>query len=166
MKKGFTNFSEGDVVFAKITPCMENGKSAIIGKLVNDVGYGTTEFYVMRCSDRLLNSYLYHLLRSRHFRNEAKGVMTGAVGQQRVPKSFLEEYIINLPLIDEQREIIRIVDSMIDKEQMIAENCERVIEQIDVVKKSILARAFHGDLGTNDPSEESAEEILKQIIAR
>lgn len=164
VKTGFTNFSEGDVVFAKITPCMENGKSAIIGKLVNDMGYGTTEFYVMRCSDRLLNGYLYHLVRSKHFRDEAKSVMTGAVGQQRVPKSFLEEYELKLPSIEEQEEILKIVDGMLCKEHQVAVNCENVIEQIDMMKKSVLARAFRGELGTNNPDDESALNLLKQII--
>lgn len=92
VRSGFTNFSEGDVVFAKITPCMENGKSAVVGKLVNDIGYGTTEFFVLRCSDRLYNRFLYHLVRDKLFRDKAKAVMTGAVGQQRVPKRYLETY--------------------------------------------------------------------------
>ena len=165
VKKGFTNFSEGDVVFAKITPCMENGKSAIIGKLVNDIGYGTTEFFVMRCSKELLNIYLYHMVRSKRFRDEAKAVMTGAVGQQRVPKSFLEEYKIELPSVDEQAEIIRIVDDAICKEQIIVDNCEKVMEQINMMKRTILAKAFRGELGTNDLSEESSIELLKQVIA-
>lgn len=164
VKTGFTNFSEGDVVFAKITPCMENGKSAIIGKLVNDIGYGTTEFYVMRCSNKLSNGYLYHLVRSKHFRDEAKSVMTGAVGQQRVPKSFLEEYELKLPPIEEQEEILKIVDAMVNKEHQVAVNCENVIEQIDMMKKSILARAFRGELGTNNLEEESAVELLKQML--
>ena len=88
VKNGFTNFSEGDVVFAKITPCMENGKSAIIGKLINDIGYGTTEFYVLRCGEELSNKYLHHIVRSKKFRDEAKQNMNGAVGQQRVPKKI------------------------------------------------------------------------------
>lgn len=88
VKNGFTNFSEGDVVFAKITPCMENGKSAIIGKLINDIGYGTTEFYVLRCGEELSNKYLHYIVRSKKFRDEAKLNMTGAVGQQRVPKNI------------------------------------------------------------------------------
>lgn len=164
VKKGFTNFSEGDVVFAKITPCMENGKSAIIRKLVNDIGYGTTEFYVMRCSDKLLNGYLYHLVRSKHFRDEAKAVMTGAVGQQRVPKSFMEDYKIELPSVEEQRAILRLVDMMIEKEQTVADNCEEVIEQIDMMKKAVLAKAFRGELDTNNPDEESSVELLKRIL--
>ena len=164
VRTGFTNFSEGDVVFAKITPCMENGKSAVIGQLVNGIGFGTTEFFVLRCSDRLFNRYLWHLVRDRFFRNEAKAVMTGAVGQQRVPKSFLENYPIALPSVEEQIEIVRILDNSFEKELQVKEAAEQVIDQIDTMKKSILARAFHGELGTNDPADESAEELLKRII--
>lgn len=166
VRSGFTNFSEGDVVFAKITPCMENGKSAVIGKLVNDIGFGTTEFFVLRCSDRLYNRFLYHLVRDKLFRDKAKAVMAGAVGQQRVPKRYLETYKLNLPKFNEQREIVRILDGSFAKEQQTKEAAEAVLDQIELVKKSILARAFRGELGTNDPSEESAVELLKEIIRR
>jgi len=164
VRSGFTNFSEGDVVFAKITPCMENGKSAVVDKLVNDIGYGTTEFFVLRCSDRLYNRFLYHLVRDKLFRDKAKAVMAGAVGQQRVPKRYLETYKLNLPKFNEQREIVRILDGSFAKEQQTKEAAEAVLDQIDLMKKSILARAFRGELGTNDPSEESAVELLKQIF--
>ena len=164
VKNGFTNFSEGDVVFAKITPCMENGKSAIIAKLVNDIGYGTTEFYVLRCGEKLYNKYLYYVIRDIKFRNKAKSVMAGAVGQQRVPKSFMENYPLNLPSVIEQSEIVHILDHLLTKEQQAKEAAEKVLEQIDITKKAILARAFRGELGTNDPNEESAMELLKQIL--
>lgn len=164
VRTGFTNFSEGDVVFAKITPCMENGKSAVIGPLVNNIGFGTTEFYVLRCGKKLYNRFLWHLVRSLSFRNEAKSVMSGAVGQQRVPKSFLENYSFSLPSIEEQIEIVRILDNLFMKELQAKEIAENLIEQIDTMKKSILARAFCGDLGTNDPSDESAVELLKRVL--
>lgn len=164
VRNGFTNFSEGDVVFAKITPCMENGKSAVIGKLVNGIGFGTTEFFVLRCSDKLYNRFLYHLVRGKSFRDKAKAVMTGAVGQQRVPKSFLENYSLHLPEVDEQKEIVRILDGLFAKEQQVKEAAEAVLEKIDLMKKSILARAFRGELGTNDPADEPAVELLKKII--
>lgn len=166
VKSGFTNFLEGDVVFAKITPCMENGKSAVIGKLVNDIGYGTTEFYVLRCGKDLYNRYLYHMIRDTTFRGEAKSVMSGAVGQQRVPKSFMENYPLKLPSVPEQVEIVRTLDNLLAKEQQAKEAAEGVLEQINLIKKAILARAFRGELGTNDPSEESAVELLKRVIER
>ena len=164
VKNGFTNFSEGDVVFAKITPCMENGKSAIIGKLVNDIGYGTTEFYVLRCGKKLSNKYLYHIVRSKKFRDEAKANMTGAVGQQRVPKDFMENYNLNLPTFDEQTEIVRIIDNLLAKEQQAHSVAQNAITKIGLIKKSILARAFRGQLATNNPADEPAIELLKRVL--
>lgn len=165
VRTGFTNFSEGDVVFAKITPCMENGKSAIIGRLVNNIGYGTTEFYVLRCGEKLYNRYLYHLVRDQHFRDQAKAVMTGAVGQQRVPKEFLEAYLLKLPSVIEQQEICHILDQIFLKEMKAKQAAESVLAQIDTMKKAILARAFRGELGTNNPSDENAVELLKEVLA-
>lgn len=165
VKKGYTNFCEGDVLFAKITPCMENGKSAIVDKLENDIGFGSTEFYVLRCDENKLNNkYLHYFVRQKTFRDEAKGEMTGAVGQQRVPKTFLENYKMKLPTIKEQQEIVNILDKLLAKYNKI-KNLEQQLEKIELLKKAILAKAFRGELGTNNPDEESAENLLKEILA-
>lgn len=165
VKKGYTNFCEGDVLFAKITPCMENGKSAIVDKLENDIGFGSTEFYVLRCDENKLNNkYLHYFVRQKTFRDEAKGEMTGAVGQQRVPKTFLENYKMKLPTIEEQQEIVNILDNLLAKYNKI-KNLEQQLEKIELLKKAILAKAFRGELGTNNPDEESAENLLKEILA-
>lgn len=163
VKKGYTNFLEDDVLFAKITPCMENGKVSIAKDLINRFGYGSTEFYVLRSSEYILTKYLYYLVRSQTFRGEAKSFMSGAVGQQRVPKSFIEEYFLGLPSIDEQKEIVRILDNLLSFESEI-EELTQLEDQIELLKKSILAKAFRGKLGTNDPTEESAMELLKETL--
>lgn len=165
VRTGFTNFAEGDVIFAKITPCMENGKSAVVGPLLNDIGYGSTEFYVLRCKEELYNKYLYHMVRNTTFRAEAKAVMTGAVGQQRVPKTFLQEYQLLLPTIPEQHEIVRLIDDLLARERSAQQAAEQALASIDLMKKSILARAFRGELGTNKASEASALELLRQVLA-
>lgn len=165
VRTGFTNFSKGDVIFAKITPCMENGKSAIVGPLVNDIGYGSTEFYVLRCKEELNNKYLYHMVRNTTFRAEAKAVMTGVVGQQRVPKTFLQEYQLLLPTLSEQHEIVRLIDDLLARERAAQQAAEQALASIDLMKKSILARSFRGELGTNKASEASALELLKQVLA-
>lgn len=165
VKKGYTNFCEGDVLFAKITPCMENGKSAIVDKLENDIGFGSTEFYVLRCDENKLNNkYLHYFVRQKTFRDEAKGEMTGAVGQQRVPKTFLENYKMKVPTIEEQQEIVNILDKLLAKYNKI-KNLEQQLEKIELLKKAILAKVFRGELGTNNPDEESAENLLKEILA-
>lgn len=88
--------------------------------------------------------------------------MAGAVGQQRVPKSFLEEYLLRLPSIAEQEEIVRILDEMFAREVKIKDMSETVIGEINVVKKSVLARAFRGMLDTNDPTEKNAMKLLAE----
>lgn len=163
VKKGFTNFLEGDILFAKITPSMENGKAAIAEKLLNGFAYGTTEFHVIRTSKYIYNIFVYHLIRSKWFRDEAKSHMTGVVGQQRVPKSFLEEYVIALPPIEEQKEIVRILNRILEQESQIME-LTKLEEQIESIKRSILNKAFRGKLGTNYSEDENASGLLKEVL--
>lgn len=163
IKKGYTYFKENDVIFAKITPCMENGKSAIVTNLIDGYGFGSTEFHVIRCNENISNRFIYHLVRSRIFRDKASQHMTGAVGQRRVPKSFLEEYELEIPDIKEQKEIVRILDNLLDDESKI-EELTQLEDQIELIKKSILAKAFRGKLGTNCEEDESALELLKEIL--
>ena len=146
VKTGFSNFKEGDVVFAKITPCMENGKSAVIKKLVNNIGYGTTEFYVLRCGERINKDFLFHLVRSYKFRSSAKQEMTGAVGQQRVPKKYLEDYEVYLPTIDEQKEIVRLLNSFFTREDMLIDTAEKTMIELRKLQMSIVSEAFRGKL--------------------
>ena len=107
---GFTAFEEGDVLFAKITPCMQNGKAALARNLANGIGRGSTEFYVLRPGHRVLGEYVWHFVRQPRFREAAKRSFTGTAGQQRVPRSFVENALIPLPPLDEQRRIVDILN--------------------------------------------------------
>lgn len=96
--KGYTRFQDGDLIWAKITPCMQNGKSAILKELKNGYGYGSTEFYVIRNTNPEIHlDYIYHILRTDTVLKNAMTFFTGSSGQQRVPKSFLENLEIPLP---------------------------------------------------------------------
>ena len=106
VRKGFTYFAEGDVLFAKITPSMENGKSAMARGLKNGIGFGTTEFHVLRPGSNVIAEWLYQFVRQKSFREEAASYMTGTAGQQRVPAEFLAEVEIPLPPLPEQRRIV------------------------------------------------------------
>ena len=108
--KGFPIFAENDVLFAKITPCMENGKAAIARNLKNQIGAGSTEFFVLRPSEQILSEFIFHFIRRPHFRAICKANFTGSAGQQRVPKSFLEKTQIPLPPLDVQRRIVGLLD--------------------------------------------------------
>nr|WP_313780348.1 restriction endonuclease subunit S [Paenibacillus larvae] len=151
------------MIFAKITPCMENGKTALASKLINGFGFGSTEFHVIRAKQHINNKYIYFLLRSSKFRYEAKMHMTGAVGQQRVPKSFLENYKFQLPPVEEQAKIVDLLEKIYDKEDK-ALVIEQLEESIKLLKQSIVQKAFRRELGTNDSTEESAIQLLKETL--
>ena len=114
VKKGFTSFRENDVLFAKITPCMENGKGGIARNLKNGFGFGSTEFHVLRPSSSVTSEWLYYLLSWPVFRKECEKNMTGSAGQKRVPKSFLENYTLRVPPLDEQCRIAAVLDKVSD----------------------------------------------------
>lgn len=106
VRKGYTPFQNNDVLFAKITPCMENGKAAIARDLVHGYGFGSTEFHVLRASENVLPEWLHFFVRQATFRHEAKRNFTGTGGQQRVPATFVANTLIPLPPLPEQRRIV------------------------------------------------------------
>ncbi len=109
VKKGFTYFENKDVLFAKITPCMENGKGAIAQELTNGIGMGSTEFHVLRPIEGKSNSYwLLALTRMPIFREQASKNMSGTGGQKRVGASFLDNFMVGLPPVEEQNRFERI----------------------------------------------------------
>lgn len=118
LKKGFTYFADGDVLFAKITPCMQNGKSAVASGLVNGLGFGSTEFHVLRPT-KSSAEWLYFFVRSQAFRDEAARHFRGSAGQQRVPEDFLRQAKIpDAPGNDQIRIVARIKDCFKHVEQM------------------------------------------------
>ena len=119
VKSGFTYFIEGDVLFAKITPCMENGKGAVAINLYNGIGFGSTEFHVIRPLEGFTNPvWLYNLSVSKKFRLEAEANMTGSAGQKRTPASFLQNYEIKLPPIELQNQFADFAEQ-VDKSKFV-----------------------------------------------
>lgn len=119
VKKGFTYFAENDVLFAKITPCMENGKGAVAKSLMNGIGFGSTEFHVLRPIDNISNPYWIYIITSfKTFRKDAEANMTGSAGQRRTPASFLENYEVSIPPIELQNHFADFV-SQVDKSKFV-----------------------------------------------
>lgn len=115
VKTGFTYFRENDVLFAKITPCMENGKGGVARKLKNQIGFGSTEFHVLRPIETISNSeWIYRLTTFKTFRKDAENNMTGSAGQRRTPKEFFDKYKVGLPPIELQNDFAAFVQQ-IDK---------------------------------------------------
>ncbi|WP_422485030.1 restriction endonuclease subunit S [Gudongella sp. DL1XJH-153] len=134
VRKGFTYFAENDVLFAKITPCMENGKGAIATGLSSGIGAGSTEFHVLRPLKGISNPFwLYIITMFESFRTNARKVMTGSGGQLRVPIGYLSEFPISLPPIELQNQFADFVKqtnkSKVDLQQNLA-NLEITIKAL------------------------------------
>lgn len=134
VKKGYTFFAENDVLFAKITPCMENGKIVVAKNLYNGIGFGTTELHVFRAKpDKVLPRYIFYLVRTKHFRDRARESMTGASGHKRVPEKFLMEFPYPLAPLSIQQEIIAKLDKemeALEDVRLLRQEAERRIEKI------------------------------------
>ena len=146
VKKGYTYFKENDVLFAKITPCMENGKAAIARNLKNGIGFGSTEFHVIRPSENLLADYIFYFVRQPFFRKEAASNMSGTAGQLRVPATFLENYEIPIIPIDEQKKLISLLNKVKEYSSLIFEYQKTIDFQLTQLPKSVLSKAFKGEL--------------------
>ena len=107
--KGYTNFRERDVLFAKVTPCMENGKAAIATSLENGLGFGSTEFHVLRPTEAVLPEYVFRFIRQQAFRDRAASAFVGTGGLQRVPLDFLTRVKLPLPTLPEQQRIVDVL---------------------------------------------------------
>jgi type I restriction enzyme S subunit len=144
VRKGYTYFAEGDVVFAKITPCMENGKSAIARNLMNGIGFGTTEFHVLRSGQLTTPEWLHLFVRNREFREEAKKNMHGAAGQQRVPVDFLRESTIPLPPVDEQRRIVAQIEELTRRAEEARNLAAEREAKLDALLQALYSRMIEG----------------------
>ena len=135
VRKGFTYFAENDVLFAKITPCMENGKGAVARGLENGIGSGSTEFHVLRPIAGKSNPYwLYIITMFDTFRVGARKVMTGTGGQLRVPIGYLNDYPISLPPIELQNSFEEFVHQS-DKSKF---ELNRALDELTATYKQII----------------------------
>ena len=126
---GFTKFREGDLLWAKITPCMQNGKSAIAKNLTNGLGCGSTEFFVMRSKDKQLAiEYLHVILHMKCVRETAMLYFGGSAGQQRVSSAFLENFNLPLPPKGKQIEIVNHVCAMRQRAKVLQEEGKVILE--------------------------------------
>lgn len=128
VKKGFTYFRNNDVIFAKITPCMENGKSSLCINLKNDIGFGSTEFIVLRVTQLTIPEWIYYFIRQKKFRHEAALSFKGTAGHQRVPESFLRSYVIPIPPLQIQMTTIKLLKDALRKANLIRSEICAIIE--------------------------------------
>ena len=173
VRKGYTRFSEGDVLFAKITPCMENGKIAVAKGLTNNCGCGSTEFHVLRPHKGVSGDFLMFFLFQDAFRREAQGHMAGTAGQLRVPAGFLEEALLALPPPAEQHRIVAEIEKQFTRLDASVIALKRVQANLKRYRASVLKAACEGKLLPTEAelaqSEgrdyEPADRLLERILS-
>ena len=155
----------GDVLFNRTNSAALVGKTAIYRGEHPAIYAG----YLIKLDydhDKIIGDYLNYALNTLDAKKYCNSVKTDGVNQSNINAKKIGAYSFNVPSIPEQEKIVSVIQKLLSKEQQTKEAAEIVLDQIELMKKSILARAFRGELGTNDPSEESAVELLKEIIRR
>ncbi|PKH11724.1 restriction endonuclease subunit S [Planomicrobium sp. MB-3u-38] len=168
IKKGYTHFQSGDIVVAKITPCFENLKSAIIRELPNNIGAGTTELFVFRPYSNLINKkYLLWIFKTSLFIEKGVSSFSGTAGQQRASRNFIENYLVPLPPYEEQKRIvdkINVLEEKVDTYGALYQRNEFIQKKFPFdLERSILQYAMKGKLVSQDTSDKSTSILLEKI---
>ncbi|MED5513964.1 MAG: restriction endonuclease subunit S [Pseudomonadota bacterium] len=140
VSKGFTSFKDGDVLVAKITPCFENGKGALVYGLTNGVGFGSTEFHVLRAKENTSPEFIYYLTRTKELRVRGENNMQGSAGHRRVTADYFNAYKVLTPPLPEQRKIANILSTW-DKA---ISTTERLIDNSKQQKQALMQQLLTG----------------------
>lgn len=160
-RKSLTPFQENDVIFSKITPCMENGKIALAEGLHGGCAVGSTEFMILRCGGNLNPKYLMHFLLQSSFRKEAERNMAGAVGQRRVPKSFISDYEIPVPPMAEQQRIVAELEMVLGVLESAVEGSRKAYRNSEVLFDVLLSSLMSGASGGGTPEGDGLDSLRK-----
>ncbi|MBN2896138.1 MAG: restriction endonuclease subunit S [Campylobacterales bacterium] len=144
--QGYTAFRNEDVIFAKITPCMENGNCAIVQNLTHNIGYGSTEFIVFRATKKIIAAYLHSILRDKKLRTIAEANMHGSAGQKRIATGFLANYFIGLPPLEEQRQIVSHISDVNEQAEKSINLIEKEIASLKEYRQSLISNAVTGKI--------------------
>lgn len=143
--KGYTYFADGDVLLAKITPCFQNGKLGIARNLPNGVGFGSSEYFVLRSNGEILPEYLFYFLSQDSFTEGGIRQMSGAVGHQRVPPEYVASQEIPLPPLAEQKRIVAALDEAFEAIERAEEVTQRRVAALDALLPTLTADTLQSD---------------------
>lgn len=160
--KGYTYFKDDDVLLAKVTPCFENGKAGIAKGLKNGLGFGSSEYFVIRPNKKILSTWIYLNIITNSFRKYGKLNMTGTGGLQRVPPDFVKSTLIHLPEIETQRQIV----SQIEKEQELVNANKRLIELFEQKIKDRIAKVWGAEKAKDELSVRMAAEPDSEYVKK
>lgn len=164
VQSGYSYFRDEDVVVAKITPCFENGKGALVRGLRGGIGFGTTELIVARPSrDRLCSDYLQWIFQSSEFRKLGEGFMYGAGGQKRVPDDFVRDYRVALPPLPDQKLITSFLGRETGKIDALVEKQRRLIELLKEKRQAVIANVVTKGLDPNARMKSSGVDWLGEV---
>jgi len=166
VRHGYTSFQENDVIFAKITPCMENGKIALATGLKNGLAFGSTEFFVFRPYEGVLPRFILYFLLQRQLRESAERQMTGASGQKRVPSQYLLNYEFWLPPTHEQERVVAKLDASLSKLERAEMAAHRAQERLKRYRIAVLHAAVTGELTRKWRKTQKPDETGLQILQR
>lgn len=165
VRTGYTQFFDGDVVVAKITPCFENGKGALIRGTLQGLGFGTTELHVLTPTADLDGRFLYYITASATFRRLGEAGMTGAAGQKRVPESFIRDYPTVVPPLSQQCAIADYLDREVTRLDALVAAKERVLGLLAEKRRALIIQAITRGLDSKAPLRESGIPWLGKIPA-
>lgn len=160
---GYTYFQDGDVVVAKITPCFENGKGALVSGLLSGIGFGTTELHVLRPQSELEGRYLFYLTVSHRFRKLGEATMYGAGGQKRVADGYIREYRHRFPPLSTQRAIATFLDRKTAKIDALIEKKRRLLDLLDEKRAALITHAVTRGLDPDVPMKDLGVEWLGEV---
>jgi len=153
VSSGYTYFEDNDILVAKITPCFENGKGALVNNLEYGFGFGTTEFHVIRSYDQLDSKYLFYLTKTHLFRVTGEAFMEGAAGQKRVSTDFVKNFIMVTPPKQEQLQIVQYLDKATSKIDKTIKLIEKKIKLLEEYKKSLIHYVVTGKIDVREVKE-------------
>ena len=138
----YTYFADNDVLLAKVTPCFENGKAGLARGLTNGIGFGSSEFHVLRSGERVLPEWIYFCVTHQRFRDPAVALMTGTGGLQRLPRDAVENSLIPLPPLEVQKEIVAEIEGY----QKVIDGNRELIGRFEKEIQDVIARVWdNGD---------------------
>lgn len=142
---GYTYFEKGDILIAKITPCFENGKGTLLSNLKTKIGFGSTEFHVVR-SKSVISQFLFYLTRSFRFMKIGEAFMTGAAGQKRVPTDFISEFNVAIPPYEEQQSIVNFIESETSRIGHKIEDTQKLIDLLKEYREALISEVVTGKM--------------------
>ncbi|MEH2311953.1 MAG: restriction endonuclease subunit S [Nostoc sp.] len=146
VSNGYTKFKNGDILFAKITPCMENGNAALVNDLKHNIGFGSTEFMVFRPLKKLIARYLHYFLHNDLFRKNAEPFMKGTAGQKRITNLYMTTHYLACPPPSEQKAIADYLDTKTSQIDQIIQTINTQIEKLKELRKTLINDVVTGKI--------------------